>query len=174
MPGGPTSSIPRGIRAPKDRNFAGDLRKSTSSWSSCFASSTPATSAKVTVGLLAETNWALLLPKLSAWLLAPCARRNMKKSNSPKRRRGRKLRSRDPMLKLLLSVTLILTPPAPTTTPYDFSISVKSSVLPIKEVFTTSLSPLRPTSVSPCCSMVSICPCLALSNKAVRSTSSAP
>ena len=48
VPGGPTSSTPLGIRAPSLRNFSGCDRNSTISRSSSFASSTPATSAKVT------------------------------------------------------------------------------------------------------------------------------
>ncbi len=54
VPGGPTSSTPRGMRAPSAANFSGYFRNSTTSVSSCFASSTPATSAKVTVGLVAH------------------------------------------------------------------------------------------------------------------------
>ena len=41
VPGGPTSSTPRGMRAPSELNFSGYLRNSTTSWSSVFASSTP-------------------------------------------------------------------------------------------------------------------------------------
>ena len=68
VPGGPTSSTPLGMRAPRSMNFWGSLRKSTSSWSSCFSSSAPATSAKVT---------ALSLPASTAraWpkrLMPPC------------------------------------------------------------------------------------------------------
>ena len=49
VPGGPTKSTPLGMRAPRSMNFWGSLRKSTSSCNSCFSSSAPATSAKVTV-----------------------------------------------------------------------------------------------------------------------------
>ena len=48
MPGGPTSSTPFGMRPPTDENRFGSRRKSTISETSSFASSTPATSAKVT------------------------------------------------------------------------------------------------------------------------------
>ena len=48
VPGGPLSSTPRGIRPPSRRYLSGFLRKSTTSVSSAFASSIPATSAKVT------------------------------------------------------------------------------------------------------------------------------
>ncbi len=41
VPGGPTSSTPRGMRAPSAANFSGYLRNSTTSVSSCLASSTP-------------------------------------------------------------------------------------------------------------------------------------
>src|SRR4029079_11599233 len=68
VPGGPTSSTPLGIRAPSAENFSGYFRNSTTSSSSCLASSTPATSAKVIVGLLPMNIRARLLPKDSAWL----------------------------------------------------------------------------------------------------------
>ena len=48
VPGGPESSTPWGIRPPSLRYFSGWRRKSTTSVSSAFASSIPATSAKVT------------------------------------------------------------------------------------------------------------------------------
>ena len=83
VPGGPTSSTPRGIRAPSELNFSGYFRNSTTSVSSCFASSTPATSLKVTTVLLPRNMRARLLPKLIAWLLVPCAWRIMKKMNAP-------------------------------------------------------------------------------------------
>ena len=47
VPGGPDSSTPCGMRAPSRRYFSGARRKSTTSLSSCFASSMPATSANV-------------------------------------------------------------------------------------------------------------------------------
>ena len=83
VPGGPTSSTPRGMRAPSELNFSGYFRNSTTSVSSCFASSTPATSLKVTTVLLPRNMRARLLPKLMAWLLVPCAWRIMKKMNAP-------------------------------------------------------------------------------------------
>ena len=48
VPGGPASRTPCGMRAPSRRYFSGSRRKSTTSDSSAFASSMPATSAKVT------------------------------------------------------------------------------------------------------------------------------
>ncbi len=63
VPGGPTRSTPRGIRAPSELNFSGYFRNSTTSWSSVFASSTPATSANVTTVLLPRNMRARLLPK---------------------------------------------------------------------------------------------------------------
>src|SRR5690554_5684716 len=47
VPGGPTISTPLGMRPPRRWNLLGSRRKSTSSLTSSFASSTPATSAKV-------------------------------------------------------------------------------------------------------------------------------
>ena len=77
VPGGPTSKIPRGIRAPSAVKRSRDFKKSTTSLSSCLASSTPATSLKVTCGLSPGNKRALLRPKLIAWLLAPRARMNI-------------------------------------------------------------------------------------------------
>ena len=88
VPGGPTSSTPRGMRAPSELNFSGYLRNSTTSWSSILASSTPATSANVTTVLLPRNMRARLLPKLRAWLLVPWAWRIMKKMKPPIRRTG--------------------------------------------------------------------------------------
>ena len=47
VPGGPVSSTPLGIIAPRRRYFPGSLRKSTISTSSSSASSIPATSSNV-------------------------------------------------------------------------------------------------------------------------------
>ena len=47
VPGGPTIKVPRGIWPPSFWNFPGSRKKSTSSFTSSFASSTPATSANV-------------------------------------------------------------------------------------------------------------------------------
>ena len=49
VPGEPTISTPFGILPPRRWNFAGSFRKSTISTTSSFASSTPATSANVTL-----------------------------------------------------------------------------------------------------------------------------
>ena len=49
LPGGPTRRIPLGILPPISVNLPGVFRNSITSTSSCFASSTPATSAKVTL-----------------------------------------------------------------------------------------------------------------------------
>ena len=73
VPGGPTSSTPRGMRAPSEAKRSGNLRNSTTSCSSSLASSAPATSLNVTVGRLAVTSRALLLPNDIAWLPCPCA-----------------------------------------------------------------------------------------------------
>ena len=98
VPGGPTSSTPRGMRAPRAANLSGYFRNSTTSASSCLASSTPATSTNVTVGLLPRNMRARLLPKLSAWLFVPCAWRIMNSSRPPKMMSGRKEPSRPSQL----------------------------------------------------------------------------
>ena len=90
VPGGPTRSTPRGMRAPSELNFSGYLRNSTTSWSSVFASSTPATSANVTTVLLPRNIRARLLPKLIAWLFVPWACLIMKKMKPPMTSSGRR------------------------------------------------------------------------------------
>lgn len=48
VPGGPTNRTPFGIRAPTSANLRGSFKNSTTSTSSCFSSSAPATSLKRT------------------------------------------------------------------------------------------------------------------------------
>ena len=72
MPGGPYSSTPFGIFAPRAWYLAGFCRKSLISCSSCTASSAPATSAKVVFGVSFATSLAFDLPKLSTRLPPPC------------------------------------------------------------------------------------------------------
>ncbi len=63
VPGGPTSSAPRGMRAPISAYFCGLCKKSTISVSSSLASSSPATSAKRMPSVDCTYTLALLLPK---------------------------------------------------------------------------------------------------------------
>src|SRR5882757_2294328 len=70
VPGGPTSSTPRGILPPSRWNLPGSRRNSTISERSDFASSTPATSSKVTRPCASVKSLARLLPKPSALPLA--------------------------------------------------------------------------------------------------------
>src|ERR671936_406822 len=58
VPGGPKSSTPLGMRAPSAWNFFGFSRKSLISCNSSTASSTPATSRKVTFGESTERRFA--------------------------------------------------------------------------------------------------------------------
>ena len=58
--GGPTSSTPWGMRAPRVLNFSGLFRNSTTSFSSSFSSSSPATSAKVAVFWFSCSSFTLL------------------------------------------------------------------------------------------------------------------
>ena len=83
VPGGPTMSTPFGMRAPSAVNFSGNFRNSTISVSSCFASSTPATSLKVTAGLSPASRRARLRPKEIAWLLPVCVWRSIYHINPP-------------------------------------------------------------------------------------------
>ncbi len=62
VPGEPTISTPRGILPPRRWNLPGSLRKSTISETSSLASSTPATSANVTVTWSSLSRRARLLP----------------------------------------------------------------------------------------------------------------
>mmetsp|Transcript_28067 Transcript_28067/g.56041 ORF Transcript_28067/g.56041 Transcript_28067/m.56041 type:complete len:333 (-) Transcript_28067:425-1423(-) len=57
VPGGPSRITPRGMRAPRSEYFSGFFRKSTTSASSSFAPSQPATSLKVTP--VSGTIWTL-------------------------------------------------------------------------------------------------------------------
>ena len=78
VPGGPTSSTPRGIRPPRRWNFPGSRRNSTISCRSCLASSTPATSSKVTRPCASVSILARDLPKPIALPAPPCIWRDRK------------------------------------------------------------------------------------------------
>ena len=78
VPGGPTSSTPRGMRPPRRWNFCGSRRNSTISWRSSFASSTPATSSNVTRPCASVSIFARDLPKPIALPPAPCIWRERK------------------------------------------------------------------------------------------------
>ncbi len=66
VPGLPVINTPRGMRPPSFWNREGSSKNSTSSPTSSLASSTPATSSKVTLFLSSVSMRALLLPKLIA------------------------------------------------------------------------------------------------------------
>ena len=85
VPGGPMSRTPLGMRPPSFWNFWGSLRNSMISCSSSLASSTPATSAKVTLFCLSESRRARLFPKDRALAPPPCIWR-MKKIQTPMKR----------------------------------------------------------------------------------------
>ena len=93
VPGGPTSSTPFGILPPSRWNFCGVLRNSTTSSSSDFASSTPATSAKVVLGRSSMMSLARLRPKLKIFCWLCVARRERKKSSATSAAIGRMLMS---------------------------------------------------------------------------------
>src|SRR5881392_1768745 len=91
VPGGPTSSTPRGILPPSFWNFPGVFKNSTTSTRSFLASSTPATSANVVLGLSSSTTFARLLPKLKMFC-CPCdARRYFNKKKTAYEIHGKKL-----------------------------------------------------------------------------------
>ena len=70
VPGGPTIRMPFGILPPILVNFFGSFKNSTTSLTSSLASSQPATSANITLSRSRVSNFARLLPKLSAPLPA--------------------------------------------------------------------------------------------------------
>ena len=72
VPGGPKSSTPLGMRAPRAWNFLGFSRNSLISCSSSTASSAPATSRKVILGESTDMRLARDLPKLMTLLPPPC------------------------------------------------------------------------------------------------------
>ncbi len=78
VPGGPTSSAPLGSRPPSRVKRDGSLRKSIVSCSSSFASSHPATSAKVTLGVSPESSFAFDFPNENAREPPACICRNQK------------------------------------------------------------------------------------------------
>ena len=78
VPGGPTSSTPRGILPPRRWNLPGSRRNSTISCRSCLASSTPATSSKVTRPCASVRSLARDLPKPIALPPPPCICRDRK------------------------------------------------------------------------------------------------
>ena len=97
-PGGPSRSAPLGIRPPRRWNFCGSFRNSMISWSSCLASSHPATSLNVTLGVVSSSTLALVLPNLSAALPPACIWRS-KKSQAPKiMTRGSQVKSSESQL----------------------------------------------------------------------------
>ena len=63
VPGGPTRRAPRGMRPPRRWNLPGSRRNSTISCRSTLASSTPATSSKVTRPWRSVSSLAFDLPK---------------------------------------------------------------------------------------------------------------
>ena len=102
VPGGPTINIPRGIFPPTFMNFAGSLRKSTSSLTSSFASSHPATSVKFVFTCPPSRSFALLLPKVIGPPLPPTPpcifRMNIKKIANRSNRGNAPMRSCDQTL----------------------------------------------------------------------------
>ena len=72
VPGGPTKRHPRGIFPPSRLNFFGSFKNSTTSSTSSLASSTPATSLKVTLPFISFIIFALDLPKPIAPPFPPC------------------------------------------------------------------------------------------------------
>ena len=72
VPGGPTNNAPFGILPPSLWYFLGSFKNSTTSSNSSLASSTPATSANVTLPLISFIILALDFPKPIAPPFPPC------------------------------------------------------------------------------------------------------
>ena len=163
-PGGPTSSTPLGMRAPSAANFSGSLRNSTTSCNSVLASSTPATSAKVTVGLSPVKTRARLLPKSIAWLLLLCACRIMNNRKPPNITRGRN----DPRIVIQFPQSLgfwtsIVTPLRSSwVNPRFFNDSTSPTRGSLREVSSVAGEPCRLMIVrsSPCTMIFETSPCL--------------
>jgi len=90
VPGEPTNKTPFGIRAPSRVNFCGSFKNSTISWSSSLDSSTPATSAKVTVGWSPSNIFARDFPNDRAELFPLCVCRKIKNIANAKNMTGKK------------------------------------------------------------------------------------
>ena len=98
VPGGPTSRTPVGKRPPNRENLLGSLRNWIISSSSCFASSAPATSAKVTLGVSGEISLALDRPNWNARLPPPCIVRKIQIQKAINSSQGSALSSNWPQL----------------------------------------------------------------------------
>ena len=94
VPGGPYSSTPLGILAPTAWNLAGSARNSLISSSSSIASSQPATSANVVLGVSLLATLALDLPNCITRLPPPCTELSRKKKSTPMMMNGISVPSR--------------------------------------------------------------------------------
>src|SRR5207247_7975710 len=97
VPGGPMSRAPSRRRAPRRWNFKGSFRNSMISSSSCLASSQPATSAKVILGVSPVSSLARDFPNANARLPPCCICRSMKIIRPPMRITGHRFRMMTPM-----------------------------------------------------------------------------
>ena len=89
VPGGPTSKMPFGTRAPISLNRSGFFKKSTTSLISSLTPSYPAMSEKVVEGLSAWYALALLLPTDIMLPACPMARRCIHTKNAMTKANGR-------------------------------------------------------------------------------------
>ena len=177
MPGAPTKSTPLGIRAPRERNRSGYLRNSTTSSSSALASSTPATSAKVTPGRLGAAMRARLRPKLIVWLLLPWAWRIMNRIKPPKMIKGRKFKRSPNRLFRPLEPSKVTETPlgGPISTPLSTNRPMTSVSVPMR-LYNRSLPTRLLTlgvmvSFLPSTAISRISPFLAIATTVVRGTS---
>jgi len=109
VPGGPINSTPFGMRPPSFWNFCGSRKNSIISCNSSLASSTPATSLKVTFFCCVECSRARLLPKLRALLPPLCICRIMKIQNAISTMNGEVFSRMEIQFPELVSLILTLT-----------------------------------------------------------------
>ena len=110
VPGGPIRRTPLGILPPSFWNFCGSFRNSMISCSSTFASSTPATSLKVTFFCVGVRSFARDLPKDRALFPPACICRMMTNQIATRRMRGPYITSAETSEESLMGVASISTP----------------------------------------------------------------
>src|SRR3954452_8166920 len=130
VPGGPNSRTPLGIFAPTAWNFTGFCRKSLISCSSSTASSAPATSENVVLGVSLVTCLALDLPKAMTPRPPPCMELNSQNSSRSSTMNGRKLTRIETKTLSCVTVVSNLTPSPAALSPVPETSAKTSSDAP--------------------------------------------
>ena len=129
VPGGPTNSAPFGIIAPISLYFLGLCKKSTISFRASFASSCPATSAKVFPVWDSIYIFALLFPKLIAFI-PPILFCIVRESSCP-------IARKNPIGNIQLIIKLI-------RGEFSLGITLENSIFALSSLFANSGSSIRP------------------------------